>query len=114
MREAAAVLAAGQILPFKPEQKPVRFVICGATVAAVVLLVAALTLHPPQPADVSPWMQASATSNVYAIEATVDVKVLPRHDMFSKVDERLIRAARNAFAFDLARAAHPVGEGVGV
>jgi Bacterial regulatory helix-turn-helix protein, lysR family len=86
-READDFLAAGQILPFKPKEKPMRKVIYSAAVAAVVLLFVGVTIRPPQQADASPPTQASMITDVYAIEATIDVRALPRYDVLSEAEE---------------------------
>jgi hypothetical protein len=94
--EAAAFLAAGGaplpvnpnlVLPFKPKEHVMRKFVFGAAIATVVLLVVGLTIRTPQPADASAPAQVTATSDVYAIEATLDVKALPRQDTLSEADE---------------------------
>jgi Bacterial regulatory helix-turn-helix protein, lysR family len=86
-RDAAAFLAAGQVLPFKPKENAMRKVVYGAAIAAIVLLVVGVTTRPPQRAAASPPAQASGITDVYAIEATIDVKALPRYDVVSEAEE---------------------------
>jgi Bacterial regulatory helix-turn-helix protein, lysR family len=85
-REAAAFLAAGQVLPFKPKENHMHKVAIGAAIAVTVLLVAGLTLRSPHPATASSPAQASETTDVYAIEATIDVKALPRQEVVSEAE----------------------------
>jgi Bacterial regulatory helix-turn-helix protein, lysR family len=85
--QAATFLTAGQVLLFKPEENTMRKVVYGAAIAAVVLLVVGVTIRPPQRADASPPAQASEITDVYAIEATIDVKALPRYDIVSEAEE---------------------------
>jgi DNA-binding transcriptional LysR family regulator len=86
-REAAAYLAAGQVLTIRPRENAMRKVVYGAVIAAVVLLVAGVALRAPQPATASSPAQASDITGVYAIEATIDVKALPRYDVVSEAEE---------------------------
>jgi hypothetical protein len=89
-REAAAFLAAGTVpfkptpvLAFQPKEKPMRKVVFGAALAAVVLLVAGLNIHVPRPADALALtaVPQKAASDIYAIESKIDVKALPNGDV---------------------------------
>ena len=95
-REAATFLStserplpfnANPVLPFKPKENPMRKVVIGAVIAATMLLVVGLTIHAPQLAGASGPAEAKATSDVYAIEAKIDVKALPRYDVVSEAEE---------------------------
>jgi Bacterial regulatory helix-turn-helix protein, lysR family len=86
-QEAAAFLAAGQILPFKPKESAMRKVVYGAAVAAVVLLAVVVTIRSPQPAGASSPTYATDAKDVYAIEATMNVTALPRQNILSEADE---------------------------
>jgi hypothetical protein len=95
-REAAAFLGTSElpltfnnnpILPFKPKENPMRKVVIGAVIAATMLLVVGLTVRAPQPAGASAPAEAIAASDVYAIEAKIDVKALPRYDVVSEAEE---------------------------
>jgi Bacterial regulatory helix-turn-helix protein, lysR family len=75
------------ILPFKPKENPMRKIVIGAVIAATMLLVVGLTIRAPQPAGASAPAEAKAASDVYAIEAKIDVKALPRYDVVSEAEE---------------------------
>ena len=78
---------ANSVLPFKPKEKPMRKVVIGAAIAATMLLVVSQNIRAPQPAGASTPAEAKAASDVYAIEATIDVKALPRYDVVSEAEE---------------------------
>jgi len=78
---------ANPVLPFKPKENPMRKVVIGAVIAATMLLVVGLTIRAPQPAGASAPAEAKAASDVYAIEAKIDVKALPRYDVVSEAEE---------------------------
>ena len=95
-REAAAFLGTSElpapfnktpVLPFKPKGNPMRKVAIGAVIVATMLLVVGLTIRAPQPAGASAPAEAKAASDVYAIEAAIDVNALPRYDIVSEADE---------------------------
>jgi hypothetical protein len=95
-REAEALLStselplhfnANPVLPFKQKENPMRKVVIGAVIAATMLLVVGLTIRAPQPAGASAPVEAKAASDVYAIEAKIDVKALPRYDVVSEAEE---------------------------
>jgi hypothetical protein len=87
-REAGAFLCTSElplpfnatpVLPFKPKENPMRKVVFGTAIAAVVLLLAAIVnLRPQLPATASSPTQASQTMNLRALMSTIDIKALPR------------------------------------
>jgi hypothetical protein len=96
MREAETFLSASKLplpfnadpaLPFKPKENPMRKVIIGAVIAATMLLIVDLTIRAPQPAGASAAAEVKAASDIYAIEAKIDVKALPRYDVVSEAEE---------------------------
>jgi hypothetical protein len=87
-REAAAFLGtselplpfnANPVSPFKPKENPMRKVVFGTAIAAVVVLfVAVVNLRPQLPATASLPTQASQTMNLRALMSKIDIKALPR------------------------------------
>jgi hypothetical protein len=51
------------------------------------LLVVGLTIRGPKPAGASAPAEAKVASDVYAIEAKIDVKALPRYEVVSEAEE---------------------------
>jgi Bacterial regulatory helix-turn-helix protein, lysR family len=86
-REAADFLAARSVLAFKPKGRPMRKIIFGAAIAATLFIVADVFVRPLRPADASLPAQASGIADIYALEAAIDVKALPRQDILSEADE---------------------------
>ena len=95
-REAAAFLNttelplpfnATSVLPLKPKENPMRKVVIGAVIAATMLLVVGMAIRAPHPAGASAPAEAKVASDVYAIEAKIDVKALPRYDVVSEAEE---------------------------
>jgi hypothetical protein len=80
-REAADLLAGRSVLTHKLKESSMRKVVFGAAIAAAVLIVAGVVVRPPRPADASPPAQASEIVDIYKLEATIDVKALPKLDV---------------------------------
>ena len=96
IREAETFLSAGKpplpfnatpVLPFRPKENAMRKVIIGAVIAAITLIIVDLRIRAPQPAGASTPVEAKAVSDIYAIEAKIDVKALPRYDFVSEGEE---------------------------
>jgi Bacterial regulatory helix-turn-helix protein, lysR family len=85
--KAADFLAAPSRSTRKPKETPMRKMIFGLSITAIVLLVAGLAVHPPKSADATQPAQASEVTDVYQLAATIDIKALPRQDILSEADE---------------------------
>jgi hypothetical protein len=80
-RVAAAFLATPSVLALKPKERPIRKIVYGASIAATVILIAGAAVLLSRPGNPSPPLQIAAITDVYALEATIDVKLLPRDDV---------------------------------
>jgi hypothetical protein len=62
-----------------------RKTVFAVSITAAILLLAAVHFRLPTSADAAP--QVRGATDAYAVEATIDVKALPRQDMLSEADE---------------------------
>lgn len=66
------------VLTFPPKEKPMRKIVYGASIAAGLLLAAGGAVQLLQAAHSAQPAQALRTTDVYALEATIDIDALPR------------------------------------
>jgi hypothetical protein len=59
----------------------------GAGITAAVVILVAVYARLPVAADAFPHAQTSTAIDAYAIQATIDVNALPRHETLSEADE---------------------------
>jgi hypothetical protein len=64
-----------------------RKIVSGASIIVAILLFAAMYGRLPNSAEASSHAQMIRATDAYAIESTIDVKALPRHDTLSEADE---------------------------
>ncbi len=75
------------VLPFKRKESAMRKIVIGTAITAAVLLIADMAVQAPRDAGASSPAPAGAASDVYRIEAAIDVSALPRQDILSEADE---------------------------
>jgi len=93
-REATTRIAVGAtplphtfVLSHQPKENAMRKIVIGIGVAAIVLLVAEMAVRAPNDSRASTAQPARVASDVYAIEAGINVQSLPRQDILSEADE---------------------------
>jgi hypothetical protein len=78
---AANLLVGPAVVISNKQEKSVRKIIYGAGIAAAVLLTTGATIERLHATHSRPPEQALRITDVYALEATIDTKALPRYDI---------------------------------
>ena len=86
-RAAAGFLAASAIATVKPKENAMRKIVYGGSIAAALMLIAGEAVHSFHPVGTSPPVEAAEITNVYALEAQIDLDALPRYDIPTEAEE---------------------------
>lgn len=85
-RAAVDLLAKSSVLAFQPKERPMRKIVYGASITAAVLLATGGAVQLLHAAHTLQPAQALKTTDVYALEATIDIDALPRYEFPTGVE----------------------------